>query len=223
MRSLHIEVQGMGELHTAPYQYFIAELEKMSLEHLSITLRGAISEDWLVNSDCLKKNLEKLKGLEKFDMIIGCGYISKKIKDSVVKGLRKAVVGRPPAAGKSKKEDGNTSTKATSKKASDGPSCVSATPFAANSMKPGKNVAQKRTVTPEDVEGLLQRYQLLADYAESIDGALSVKIRLQSALNAAEEGSKTEFDTIAKGIVATLEEQFAIIHERRNKVLEYSS
>ncbi|KAI9700848.1 MAG: hypothetical protein M1836_002218 [Candelina mexicana] len=219
VRSLHVDIQGMGELHTASYQCFLVELSKMSVKHLSITLRGAISEDWLIEAGCLENGLKPIKGLEKFDLTIGCGYISKKTKDSVVKSLRKALLGKSSSATKAKKGNGSKGGKAKSGIAFDQTTPASATPTTVKSTRYGKKVASEPSVSPEIRDELLQKYQRLAEYAEAIDGALSVKIRLELALKAAEDGNSAGFDTLAKGIVVTLEEQFTNIHDRRSKVL----
>ncbi|KAI9775170.1 MAG: hypothetical protein M1835_005913 [Candelina submexicana] len=219
VRSLHVDIQGMGELHAASYQCFLVELGKMSVKHLSITLRGAISEDWLIKAGCLENGLRTIKGLEKFDLTIGCGYISKKTKESVVKSLRKALLVKCSSATKAKKGNSSNGEKAKSGMTFDQTTPASANPTTVKSTRYGKKVASEPSVSPKIRAEMLQKYQRLAEYAEAIDGALSVKIRLELALKAAEDGNPVGFDTLAKGIVVTLEEQFTNIHDRRSKVL----
>ncbi|KAI9719801.1 MAG: hypothetical protein M1812_003290 [Candelaria pacifica] len=219
VRSLQIDIQGVAELHTESYQCFISELTKMSIKHLSVTLRGAISKEWLVNSTCLKTNLGVLKGLESFDLIVGCGWIPKDVKDSVSEALRDTLLRRSLPLTSAKKGKAPKKSKVNVGEISDISDAISMTATKAKTLRSGKTVAPKQTVAPKVLGLLLQQSKRLADYAESIDGGLSVKLRLSSAVEAAKEGKPTEFDALAKGIVATLEEQFDIIRDRRSKVL----
>lgn len=228
LTSVHIDVHGMGDFHGLFVGYLMPELAKMSLKHLGVTLQGRIEGDWFTKIKCLEKCLAQVKDLATFDLVIGSGVIHKAAKDKIVDALRKKLVKEPEAANNPLKRKAGTDDPVESAEilARGSKKLARASSLTAKPrMNPGKKSKTKEAPVLENkswpdeklVKDMIHKYDRLEGYARTYDErATSVKIRLERAYEAATEGKKEEFETLAEDILSTLEAHFAKIVTSRN-------
>lgn len=229
VKSVHVDVHGIGDFHRIFGSYLVPQFAKLTLSHLSVTLQGGINAEWFTKVTCLETCLLKVKGLTSFDLVIGSGVIKDTTKGEIVDGLRKKLLKTPETAKNPLKrkagvdvpvEDAAVPTQG-GKKVARGSSSTKSRKTAGRKAK-----AKKRTIPkviagpdPESVTGLMKKYDQLDEYARTYDPqANSVRIRLGKAHEAASEGNEDEFDRVAKDILATLEAHFAKIVKTRSQV-----
>lgn len=229
LKSVHVDVHGLGDFHGLFSGYLLPELAKISLMHLSVTLQGRIEVDWFTKIKCLEKCLSQVKGLTSFDLVIGSGVILGPKKDKIVDALRKKLVTTPEAMNnplKRKVSDDNSveaaeNLRSASKKKTAMGSTIT-TKSGRKSRKKGRtkkdSLLEKEPGPDEElVRNLVEKYGRLEDYARAHDEqATSVEIRLGRAREAAIEGKVPEFEKLAKDILDTLEVQFTKIITSRN-------
>lgn len=230
VKSIHVDVHGIGDLHGIFTQYFMPQLAKLMLRHFAITLQGRIAPDWFTKSICLETCLSEVKGLASFDLVIGSGLISDVSKSRIVATIRRKLVEAPVVAQNPLK-----------RKASEDVLVEDAAIPARGSRKVATTKSEKiegskantkeRTISEitaaqkqESVSGLMKKYDRLKEYACTYDPeATSVKIRLRRAYEAANEGNDQDFETLSEDIFGTLEAHFAKIVASRTLVTYQSS
>lgn len=226
VKSIQVDITGMGEFHELFSACLVPQLMKMSLNHLSITIKGRLGEEWFTKAKCLETSLSRVKGLTSFDLVIGSGIIEAKVKSRIVGAIRKKLVEttQPVQNPLKRKADPDTPIEDVEcsvrpgKKPAKRPSGKKA---AARKSKDIKQVVPEQAVQrdPELVSALMIKHDLLKDYAHAYDSdAASVKIRLGRALEAAREGNDVEFEKLAEDILATLEAHYARITTSRGLV-----
>ena len=218
VKSIHVDVHGIVDFHGVFVHYLVAELGKLMLSHLSITLQGRIEAEWFTESKCFETCLLGLKGLASFDLIIGSGVIKDVTKGKIVDALRKKLLQAPETAKNPlKRKVSADPTKNTvvpapgTQKVAKGSSTAKARKTAGRNVKTKKPTLSIVTTgpDPELVTGLTKKYDRLDEYARTFDSeATSVKIRLGRAYEAAREGKDKDFETLAEDILGTLEAHF---------------
>jgi len=229
IKSVHVDVHGIQDFHATFAHYLVVELAKLSslsLSHLSITLQGRIEADWFTKDRCFEICLLEVKGLASFDLIIGSRVIKDVTKGKIVDALRKKLLkASEPATNPLKRKASADVPMEETAVPSQGSKKVATT----KSRKTGERKAKteklspsKEDITgpsPDSVNGLMKKYDRLVDYARAYDPeASSVKIGLEKAREAANEGKNEDLERLAEDILSTLEAQYARIATAHNLV-----
>ncbi|KAI9820193.1 MAG: hypothetical protein M1827_005815 [Pycnora praestabilis] len=209
---VQVNVQGFIELNSPLFSLFCKELTKVPIPHLRITLRGGIDPDWLFNHSCLENLLSRNKGMKTFTMEICDANIAATDKVQFDENLRMKIMARwrtqssgsigpninVPAPLPARKQD--QSTKWPSKAARN-----SAINGQEKPLSNERGIPTKAEVAAKAAKKLVKELQVawgyLAQYADSVEGTLSMHIRLASARNFADHGDETEFDKLAESIL----------------------
>ena len=232
VKALHFQLKGWTQLIGLPLKHLVAELGKIPLKHLSVTIIGAIDKDAFKENSTIEQRLLQIKGLESFTILIGSGTISEKVKKEIIEGMQRRMIAR-----------GTLGMKKTLKRIASKAFEEMFTERAAKAAKALSNVSSSaheahKTLAPmlhdraanipatrmkqivEKALELNKRYATLVEYAHTFDyAASSVCIRLKQAQQAVDDIDEEIFEKLALSIVRTLEEQAAKIMKARNKVL----
>ncbi len=229
VKSVHVDVHGIGDLHGIFRQYLMPQLAKLMLRHFAITLQGRIEAKWFTEFNCLETCLLEVKGLASFDLVIGSGVIND-VKSKIVETIRRKLVEAPVAAQNPLKrkasddilvEDAAIPARGSRKVAT-----TKSKKIAGWKVKTKKHSTSEITAVQEQesVSGLIKKYDRLKEYACTYDPeATSVKIRLGRAYEAASEGNDQEFETLAEDILRTLDAHLAKMVASRTLVPYQSS
>ncbi|MCJ1231580.1 hypothetical protein MMC12_008257 [Toensbergia leucococca] len=232
--SMHIEIR-VTDIYSIPLMMLLNEVAKMPITEFGVTLMGAVSREWFQGHTCFTSRFEILKNLKKFNLVIGSGIIKPKMKEEIAAHISKILVkGKTatPFGSKRKADKDSDAIKSIKpvKIAKTLPPAASSATQARSVLPKGRNgrIVYKptrpalRTMRKDNEESkgpLLERYGQLEEYARSFDyAASSVRIRLEGARQAAEEGNQAIFEDLESGIMQTLEDHFVKIWRSRRKI-----
>ena len=243
--SVHIEFP-YYEFSTLSWELLFRQLSKLPIAHLGLTIKGRYGKETFLGHTCfINRFTAYLKDVKSFDVVLGSASITKKVKEEIQEEMRATLIKgykKRPKKAKAKpkekrdatSENGDTKPAKKFKKAA--PKVGRTFTFIHKRQTDYhaqlKNQA-KLFVSPKTTrlalrsqkaekdqmrQKLLAQYDQLKQYATAIDrDVASVKIRLENAHKAAEEGDGPQFTQLGQGVLVTLEERYnQIIATRKN-------
>lgn len=231
VKALHFQINGWADIYGAPLKHLMAEIAKVPLKHLSVTVTGAIDKEWFKENSAIEERLLQIKGLESFNILIGSGTIQAKDKKEIIERMQPRMIEKGTLIRKKTLKRtasnlaGDVHPQRPAKAAKLSPNVNSSARGArktkATKLENGEANIVISTIKQQldTAKKLNQRYAVLSDYAHTFDyAASSVCIRLKQAHQAMEEVDEVTFETLASSIVRTLEEQTARIFKARSRV-----
>ena len=228
VKALHFYINGWHDLHGVPLGHLIAELAKIELKHLSVTVRGALAKGEFTDHSCFQYRFLELKDLKSFSLVIGSGIIEAKEKREIIESIQQRMIRKLMPRKTLKRtasklvEDVHSEEPAKAAKHSSEVSSFTRGALKTKSMLGSgelNNENSAPTQQAETAKDLRKRYDGLAEYAHSFDNAAAlVCIRLKQANQAVEGADEETFEKLALSIVQTLEEQTAKVLMARNNL-----